>query len=486
MHSPGRVIVGGGLVLIGLASVAAFDSIAGWFLTLSADADMHRYSLLQIRIMLAALLPVGLVVWGYAGIAYWLRRIQRPVMKTPERRFLICWLLAAVGLRLVSLLLFDIPLTSDAFDYHTLAAEWVRHGCYCVEGLPTAYRPVGYPAILAAIYAIAGVAPLAGALFNLIPGVAICLLGYLLAKQWLSHATARVSLMILVLLPSVILWTNLLMSELWFTALLLAAVLCGTMRQVQWVASGGILLGLAALVRPIAVFVPVPMIAFWWLQQRSLPKTAIRIGAVVLLMVAVTWPWMNRNAREVGGFTLTTSTGVNLYIGNHPGASVGYQTPDPDLFDLSDPRRESVNDSLGTALALEHISSHPNEFITRGLGKIAWLFAYDAEPLREHLVNSSGARRGLLEVLAMLVQAFYLLLWLAALGGMWRLAIGRDWLALSLPLLLVLYWSAVHFVFFGGGRFHTPLLPFLAFLAAVWTTRNWVDKPQKRRPSHSS
>ena len=74
-------------------------------------------------------------------------------------RFFLLATLAAVGLRL--LFLFRFPaITNDSFVYGDIAKNWLQHGIYGLSGpdeiSPTYIRLPGYPAFLAAVFAIFG------------------------------------------------------------------------------------------------------------------------------------------------------------------------------------------------------------------------------------------------------------------------------------------------------------------------------------------
>ena len=74
-------------------------------------------------------------------------------------RFFLWVTLAALGLRL--LFLFRFPaITTDSFVYGDIAKNWLQHGIYGLSGpdeiSPTYIRLPGYPAFLAAVFAIFG------------------------------------------------------------------------------------------------------------------------------------------------------------------------------------------------------------------------------------------------------------------------------------------------------------------------------------------
>lgn len=482
MRGAVRTIAGFVLAVGGLTALVVFDSLIAPWLPPGPDGSIHSYTLLQVRIILIALLVPGLALLASPAIDYWRRRTQRVVMRQPVGRFFLRWLLVALVIRVAYLLVVDIPIASDAAEYDRLARTLNQTGCYCVGTIPTAYRPIGYPAFLAALYGIFGPSPIVGAVANLLLSLVTCVLGYRLAEGLISVKAARLTMILLALLPSQWLWTNMLMSEVLYTLLLLAALVFATRRSCAAMAAAGVLLGLAALTRPITLLVPVAMVGYWWATHRRAMPTAARLIIAVLVMVATTTPWMIRNARQVGSPTIATSGGVNFYIGNHEDASFGYQAPDPSLFPLDDPAREAELDRLGYRLGVRNVLDDPGAFVVRGILKVVWLFAFDPEPLQYELLSASRDRRDIALAGAVTAQGLYMLLLAAAARGMWLSIRRRDYRLLASIGSVVVYWAAVHFVFFGGGRFHAPIIPLLVIMAASWITHDWYrDTPRRIR-----
>ena len=88
---------------------------------------------------------------------YFIPCVRDIVRKDP--RFFVLATFAAVGLRLVFLFRFP-ALTPDSFVYGDIAKNWLQHGIYGLSGqyqiTPTYIRLPGYPAFLAAVFAIFG------------------------------------------------------------------------------------------------------------------------------------------------------------------------------------------------------------------------------------------------------------------------------------------------------------------------------------------
>ena len=70
---------------------------------------------------------------------------------------------------------------------------------------------------------------------------------------------------------------------------------------------------------------------------------------------------------------------------------------------------------------------------------------------------------------AVAAQALYFVVVLLACGGIFAFMRFPGYRSAGawLMLLIIVYWLAVHFVFFGDGRFHFPIVPILAGFAGV-------------------
>ena len=467
----GRRIVAVLLGLVGLTALVSLEEIAFLFAGLSPDGTVHSYSWLQLELALAGLLGPAAVIFLWPTALSAFQRFGLFLSQLSLRHFLLATLAVGLLVRMVAILLFQAPLESDALEYDRLGWTLAETGCYCDDGLVTAYRAPGYPFFLSLIYRCLGHAPSAVLWLQIPLGLLTVLLSFGIARRLqFSESVARLTAVVVCLFPGLILYTGLLWSETVFVTLILGGIwLCLSVRPMSLFA-GGLLLGIAALTRPMAVLLPIVLVAYWWLGNRSMRLVAIRLVVVAAGLILIVLPWMLRNQAALGRFTIATSGGVNFYIGNNPAASLGYQTPDPDLFDLTDPRNEAANDRSGYGLGLTYLVDHPLSTLKRAAGKAVYLFAYDADPLRYSLTRADYGPGLVLKGTAVCVQAIYLVVLLLAGRGIWQQR--KDHPALAIPLGVLLVVIGVHVMYFSGGRFHVPTLPFLALLAAAGGSRD--------------
>jgi 4-amino-4-deoxy-L-arabinose transferase-like glycosyltransferase len=120
-------------------------------------------------------------------------------------RFFLLATLAAVGLRL--LFLFRFPaITNDSFVYGDIAKNWLQHGIYGLSGpeeiSPTCIRLPGYPAFLAAVFAIFGMEHYRAMLaLQLLVDVGTCFLIADMARRLVSPRATKAAFLLAALCP---------------------------------------------------------------------------------------------------------------------------------------------------------------------------------------------------------------------------------------------------------------------------------------------
>ena len=82
--------------------------------------------------------------------------MNRTASLNPISRTAIMIAALAFLVRIVFVSVHERPLFSDEVDYDRLGSTLAATGTYSDDGRPTAYRPVGYPGLVAGVYAIGG------------------------------------------------------------------------------------------------------------------------------------------------------------------------------------------------------------------------------------------------------------------------------------------------------------------------------------------
>jgi 4-amino-4-deoxy-L-arabinose transferase-like glycosyltransferase len=384
----------------------------------------------------------------------------------------------------------------DPWSYDRLAAALAGgHGYVNEAGQPTAYFPPGYPAVLGVVYWLVGHRPMAGEVLNVVLGALTVGLVYWIGSRAFGKMAGLLAAVAFAVFPSHILYASQLHSEVVFTAAyLLALGLLLTApqpvrvggRQVPFWLATGLAIGVAGLIRPAALSLLV--VAPFAMRPRGAPWAGVARGTLLVALAAalVLTPWVARNAAKVGVATISTNAGLDFWIGNHEGASGGWGMPTAEAFpvistDLQEQERHDYH--RGLELGWRFIREHPLDVLALLPSKAYHLYTDDAEAVTTtetwgHTVFlSEGGRR----VLRGLTDGFYYFVAAGAVAGLLLpLAASQDrsrgrWLLLA----ALGGWTLVHLVYFGEPRFHLPVTPIMAVMAApawLWAA-NLLQRP---------
>jgi 4-amino-4-deoxy-L-arabinose transferase-like glycosyltransferase len=480
-----RTILGLILIIIGGLALFSFRTIANYFMFLSQDGSVVPHSLLQLRICLVTLLVIGFFLIFQKYCNRLLGYIHKYITNLTSSEFLKIFLIVALVIRVIAVLMLKFHLWIDYATYDELGWWWASSGSYSIDGIPTAYRPPGYPFFLSRVYWIFGHYPQLGVVANIIFSLGILILTYLIVRKIWDEKIARWSMIILTFFPSQILFVNLLATEPMFTMLFLASIYMlivsaeNKKYQLYYLLVSGIILGLATLTRPLLLIYPVLVILYLYLKNRSVPLV-LKYSAVYLIgFLMVITPWMLRNKIDKGSFSISTNSGINFLIGNQPGSGMGWNQLVTDEFAIGDPTRETYIDSVGWARGWQYIKSDPLGFFKRGILKVLYFYAVDMEGLNYELVRAADQSRIDIYVLAaLLTESYYVLFLLVAFVGLFVVYLYQKKSRSPGGFLFwstILFWTIVHFVFFADGRFHFPIVPMLAAFAALYIVQNKND-----------
>ncbi len=369
------------------------------------------------------------------------------------------------------------------------------------DGQPTAYYPVGYPAALGAVYWLAdntplpdGRVPLAVAL-NLVAAAVSLVLIHQIGSRLFDRRVGLAAAAGLALMPNLVFHTALALTETLFNTIALAAVLLVVAtdwrrRPFPVLLGFGVLVGVAALVRPPSLlFLPVLVLAGWraggwgWREAlRSLVVPTVAAAAVIL-------PWSLRNLDVMGApILLSSNVGDNLCIGHNPDATGAFQFPPSCLDgydDLVRPEYEVRRDADGRATALEFIREHPEEQLR--LVPLRALYTYrndtDALDATESYGDEPFLGDRLRTALGILSNVTFFATLIVGTAAAFVLR-GRSGVrdpGRTFVVLVALSLAATPLAFFGDVRFHVPVVPFLILGAAALVV--WVRDRRAARGS---
>jgi 4-amino-4-deoxy-L-arabinose transferase-like glycosyltransferase len=320
-----------------------------------------------------------------------------------------------------------------------------------------AYRMPGYPAFIALCGAKPAIVRIVQALLDGSSMVAI----FLLARRRLGVPAALAAAAIVAIDPYLIFFSGLVLSETLFTAMLCWGLMLLDFSEGLWGRAGqgsalgwlgGIaLLGLAVLVRPGTVVLPVVLgcgaafanrsspSAYSYRRRPPIAATALAITLLVLL------PWAVRNRWVLGTWIWTsTNDGITRYDGFNPdaiGASDQRFVRDmPWTIDMTEVGRSRYF----AHLADEWISGHPMESIRLAGVKIAR--TWSPMPL-----SAEYGSRAIYRVIGLTFGTFFDLLFIA--GLMQKGLAPSAKLLLSLPALYLTVAAALSV---GSLRYRVP------------------------------
>ena len=414
---------------------------------------------------------------------------------------------------------------SDQGGYQQLGAAMARSGGEFTRYpesptfIPEVIRTPGYPAFVAVIYRLFGVSTMPVAIAQAFVFVLICFLVYALTARIAGPKAASVAAIMTALFPPLPYYGALVLTEVWTTFVLLAAMLV-CLRAIQNGRTrdfviAGVLFSATTIIRPAFILLPFGLAAGMPILVPS-ERSRRRIGqwAALAVFAAITMvPWFTYNYVYLGRFTLSPAGGVGRGLwegswqGRWPGraqndltktaeqpistdeldarvreiaASVG-MAPDGMLeyvHEWRDIRRiwESPTDPMERArarvvadqeylrAALEHIRADIPGWIIGHFPRGAFILWASDIPIRFTDINAAPV---FVIRLIWLVQV--VLLAIAAVGILTLLRRGRyaEAALITLPLLYV---TGVHVPLLCETRQSLPVKPLVIALAAIAIT----------------
>ena len=403
-----------------------------------------------------------------------------------KQRGLVDALAVAAALRLVVFALAVREparfVTKDSLEYEALGHHWTTAYVDTHRGHLfdlSLLRPPGYPALIAVVHNTTAVI-----VVQLVLSVATVALTYLLGAALLGERAGVAASFLLAIDPvSIAMSSNLTTETLFAFLLVLAAWLWVTGRLLA-----GLALGIATLVRPIALYLPVLLLPLSAMlpRRRAVAAAALAVGFAVPVGL-----WAARNHHETGVATVSTISAHNLLDYRAADAlAIEHGTSRPDeaarlereVGPAANPAKRAQHES---SLAWRTLLHHPRgaaQTTVEGLGRVV-LGPGRAEMLR--LVVGRTDTRTVADTLLVAVEALVLFATLLlAAAGVVLLARRRAWLALAGTLTFAAYDILLSAGAEGNARLRMPAAPFLAVLAAV-AVSSLAARSAGRRASRS-
>ncbi len=413
---------------------------------------------------------------------------------------------------------FPVREGTDDYQYRTLAINLASHGVFSLHSTPPfrpdVFRTPGYPAFLAVIFGITG-SFFAVAFVQTILAALTGIVVYELVRTFsVRRIVACAAALLFALEPTVMNSSMRLATEILFTFLVTLSVFILFFRKesgptFKTCFLGGLVLGLAVLVRPIGLFLPlcIPVFLFFRYRHDSIPFKHI-VFAILVFWIgtgSALIPWLARNSISAGTWSISSLPAYNLLFYNTayflaqrehlPIATVQErlqrEAGSHDTGVLTAPERIGKNFALAVAKLKDkklsylafHLKKVPSFFLASGVSSILndmpradrWLMSRGL--VSDHASSASGlfeagrwrtvlakSFRAPLLLLDRLFLAFTALcaavfLYISLRQSKWRFHA-------TLLAFLVLYFALTS-IPVGGARFRVPAEPFLFSLAIL-------------------
>jgi hypothetical protein len=342
---------------------------------------------------------------------------------------------------------------------------------------PTAFYPVGLPAVLAPLHLLE-LGPRADLALQCLFGSLVVPIAYALARRVAGRRAAVIAAWLSACWPGGVLLSLSWMTEPSFLVPIGLAIVVVAWsrrrRRALALATAAVLASLAAYIRPTAL--PILAIvaiglAFVDRAERGLVRGVVsNLALVALVAVVVLSPWATRNAAALGAAVpVSTNGGYNLLVGTF---GEGSYDAIPAHADCPHGLGEIAKDSCRTRLALSRIRESPGDAIARGLLKLTHTFGHESAPaeiLASSLDVDPATRDSVRWWTLGICRAFWLGLLAAALAGALahsrrRRRIDAVDVALFAPIAAT---ALLHALTIGGDRYHTHLVPAFVACAAI-------------------
>lgn len=406
-------------------------------------------------------------------------------MKRSERAVLVVLVTAvalAIRIGFVATSAVDRPLRADAGQYARYAHNLVEHGTYSladeVPPPPDAFRSPGYPAFVA-------LARLAGGAhwYDVVRWLQVALgallvpLTYWLARAALPSGPALLAAVCVALSPHLVAATGYVLGEALLAPVLTAAfwLLARACRAPGGGAAlaAGAAFGCAALVNEALAPLPV-LLALLARRRLGAARSALLLLAALLPVGA----WTARNQCtdlvRTGGERVLTS----LSHGSYP--ELFFATEEHRGFPYEeDPEQPEFGSSWGrfAEVMAARVAERPGRYVSWYLlEKPLWLWRWDlvqgqgfyVYPVAGSILDEQPVLAALCAAMRLLHAPFVGLALLGAGLALWRgRRGGGDQALLRLPVLALLWCTAVYALFLPDPRYLVPLRPLQAVLAAA-------------------
>jgi len=406
----------------------------------------------------------------------------------PGSRYGIVFLLAAA--LLIRLLFFFAGIERGLFypdetEYVELAKNLALHNEFLYKDHLTSFRPPGFAFLMSVVFRLFDTtSPVPVRAMQMLFSVLTVGVIYLLGRDGWGEKVGLIAAGIFAFYPSFIGLTNMLLTEPCY--IFCISLSCWAMvRHLRnphagWAAGSGVALGLGTLIRD-TLFYGGPVTTLFLLVHawRDRRYHWHHIAAFAGGFVIVIAPWSIRNTLLHGQFTMiSTVGGINLYLCNtheSPMIHTGYifieraiQGHDGYYYDSLFPELKGASETAKQNLAMQkglaYMLEYPWTTFLRSLSRLVDFWGQERLVINQVMAGYYGEVSPfvLLGVIVAVLASFSGVIVASSFGYCFTKLRAFD----IFGLVFIAYYTGMHALVLGHPRYHLPLLPFLAIVAA--------------------
>ncbi len=389
----------------------------------------------------------------------------------------------------------DAFASSDAASYDEIAWNLARGLGFKASGgtgllYPTAFRPPVLPFVLSLVYRVVGHRFLSALWLQCAIGALLPVALVEFTRSTVGSSTARIAGWLAAVHPMLVFFSGYLLTE----PLFALTMLLGLGASMAWVKTpragralgAGLLWGLSALTRPNALALPFLVGAWAWVPLGLSVGGRERAKQLALLLLGTALavgPWTLRNARELRAFVpVTTGGGHALFDANNPliwddpasrGGAMSVYGIEPyatRFRGLDEPHADALAGRMARDFMWERRAQWPGI----AAAKLArfWRLRTEGGVLTKQWRRSGTPLDALVALLDPLTLWSIVVLPLA-IGGVVVVLRGPKRLFLSLPLVVIVFFTLSAVVYWGALRMRMPIEPLVVLYAAVGADALW-------------
>jgi Dolichyl-phosphate-mannose-protein mannosyltransferase len=370
--------------------------------------------------------------------------------------------------------------SGDQYSYFHYGEEIARgHGYLSyISGEPTAYYPIGYPAILGALYFVVLHTPIpdnllmATSLFHVVLGTATVWLVFRVGRAVSGVPGGLAAAAVLAIWPNAIFIAPTLLLETTFMFLVAAAVALAVghdwqrgLPSTSRLVVVGVVLGASVLVRPFSVWLLLGLLIACRAIGASWRRTAASVAVPLLVVVVMMVPWTVRNLGAMDAFVpSSTNMGDTLCLDRSADATGGFRAAEGE--GCVDPGLPEVERNAGnTRKAITFVVHRPHLEARQIVRRGRRILREDHFGLEEvqNLGGDDPLSARVVDTLTPIADGYWFGVLTLSCAGVVLLVRRR---AERAQILIVLVTGAallaVPLLLWGNPRFPAPLMPFMA------------------------